>query len=147
MVRYIGLVLRCGALADVFDETSQPVRTGALRFTFDPPLWNAKAKAAFKQELDIPTSSVTITTPDLIVAVHFELNAPLRDGVPHRDAALLHVTAKPAGGNSNSSSTTGGGTFGLKVAVEPYRKEGQASPLGAGLCSPGIIPMHHSFPR
>ena len=35
--------------SDVFDETSQPVRTGALRFTFNPPLWNGKAKAAFKE--------------------------------------------------------------------------------------------------
>ena len=115
--------------SDVFDEISQPVHTGVLRIAFDPPLWQKTAPAGhFEQTLDLPTSTVTIKTPQITVSVAFDLNAPLRNGLPHRAAALLHVKA----------AATGKTAFAIKVAVEPYRVEGARSPLGAGLCQAGV---------
>eukprot|EP00658_Telonema_sp_P-2_P011199 TRINITY_DN14256_c0_g2_i1.p1 TRINITY_DN14256_c0_g2~~TRINITY_DN14256_c0_g2_i1.p1 ORF type:complete len:882 (+),score=184.58 TRINITY_DN14256_c0_g2_i1:195-2840(+) len=129
--------------SDVFDEFGQPVKVGALRFEFDPPLWNASRPAApaaapdctgdpsatFCQTLDIATSTVMIRTAEVSVWVWTALNAPLRaDGgsrpVPDRRAGELHVNAS--------------GSFALRVTVEPYRVEGAKSPLGPGLCDPGV---------
>lgn len=114
--------------SDVFDETSQPVHTGVLRVAFDPPLWQKGTPGHFKQTLDLPTSTVSVSTPLITVSVAFDLNAALRDGVPHQDAAVLHIKA-----TSKTSSS-----FGVKVTVEPYRVEGAKSALGAGLCAPGV---------
>ena len=125
--------------SDVFDENSQPVKTGVLRLAFDPPLWKpsdpqqAGGAAGFQQTLDISTSTVTIKTATVDVTVHYDLNAPLRDGVPHRDAAILHVTAKSAGSASEGETAVG---FGLKVTLEPYRKAGAKTTLGRGFCEP-----------
>ena len=123
--------------SDVFDENSQPVKTGVLRLAFNPPLWTGTrsgpspppitkcpAGAAFCQTLDLATATVHITTPTISVAVSIDLNAPNRGGVPHRDAGILHVTAK------------GTSKFGLTVLLEPYRVEGKRTTLGRGFCHP-----------
>ena len=88
-----------------------------------PPTASCAAGAPFCQSLDIATSTVTIKTPTVTVQVAIDLNAPLRDGVAHRDAGIMHVTA------------TGTATFGLTVALEPYRVEGKET-LGRGFCFP-----------
>ena len=87
----------------------------------------------FCQTLDVGSSTVTIKTKELEVNVFVELNAPLRDGVPHRDAGIVHVTAASATGTGLSSDFAG---FGLKVALEPYRVEGKKTSLGRGFCYP-----------
>jgi hypothetical protein len=86
---------------------------------------------AFCQTLEVASSTVTIKTKELEVSVFVELNAPLRDGVPHRDAGILHVTATAAPG-STAAHAKG---FGLKVALEPYRVERKTT-LGRGFCFP-----------
>jgi hypothetical protein len=92
------------------------------------------AGAPFCQTLDIATSTVTIKTPTIEVSVFVELNAPLRDGVLHRDAGILHVTAALAAGAGAAEAQTAAG-FGLKVVLEPYREEGKDT-LGRGYCYP-----------
>ena len=127
-VAYIWLVLALFffrmlvSKSDVFDENSQPVKTGVLRFTFDPPLWKPSdaglssrsrnqsassggASATFHQELDVTTSTVTIVAAGLVVKVAADLNAPLRQGVPTRDAGIIRV------------NVTGADKFGLKVGL------------------------------
>jgi hypothetical protein len=90
------------------------------------------AGASFCQTLHVANSTVTIKTKYLDVSVFYDLNAPLRDGYPHRDSGILHVTAKSA-----SSATTEVATgFGLKVALEPYRVAGKKTTLGRGFCFP-----------
>ena len=86
--------------------------------------------ATFCQTLHVSNSTVTIKTKNLDVSVFYDLNAPLRDGEPHRDSGILHVTAR-----STPTSTEGAG-FGLKVALEPYRVAGKLTNLGRGLCFP-----------
>ncbi len=217
------------AKSDVFDENSQPVKTGALRLSFKPPLWGepvdhckknvpgtasyrrygnathsvicdqgaqitipsvkscaaagdacveAAAEAccadprcvafsfnggwehgllpefcssptmpdspgegwqtwivndipapsmAFQQTLDLATSTVTISTPSVDVNVFIDLNAPHRDGKPHRDAGILHVTA---------TSKAGQPPFDLTATLEPYRQENAVTQLGRGFCHP-----------
>ena len=93
------------------------------------------ADSAFCMTLDLTSSTVTIKTKELEVAVHYDLNAPLRDGVPHRDAGILHITAKPSSTSTSDSAAAAAG-FGLKVALEPYRVAGKKTTLGRGFCHP-----------
>ena len=115
--------------SDVFDENSQPVKTGVLRLTFDPPLFKSGQTGGFQQTLVLSNSTVIIKTKDLEVKVYAELNAPQRDGVAHRDAGIMHVTAAAA-----AMAELPRGGFGLKVALEPYRKE-EKTTLGRGFCA------------
>ena len=116
--------------SDVFDENSQPVKTGVLRLTFDPPLFKSGQTGGFQQTLVLSNSTVIVKTKDLEVKVWAELNAPQRDGVAHRDAGIMHVSAAAAAGAAELPR----GGFGLKVALEPYRKE-EKTTLGRGFCA------------
>ncbi len=90
------------------------------------------AGAPFCQTLHVSNSTVTIKTKDLDVSVFYDLNAPMRDGVPHRDSGILHVTAK----STSSTTTETAGVFGLTVTLEPYRVAGKTTTLGRGFCFP-----------
>ena len=121
--------------SDVFDENSQPVKTGVLRLTFDPPLFKSGQTSGFEQTLVLSNSTVIVKTKDLEVKVWVELNAPLRNGVAHRDAGIMHVTAAAVPG---APQLLGG--FGLKVSLEPYRKE-EKTTLGRGFCTLPAFPL------
>ena len=67
-----------------------------------------------------------IKTKTLVVNVTVDLNKPHRNGAADPGAGILHVTAHGVGAGS---------TFSVQVVLEPYRVEGAASTLGAGLCN------------
>jgi len=48
--------------SDVFDESGQPVKTGVLRLTFDPPLWKGSPVSMHTVRQSICAPSICLTT-------------------------------------------------------------------------------------
>ena len=93
----------------------------------------------FSQTLNLATGIVTVKTNHVTVHVAVDLNAPMRNGVAHRDAGILWINATTTNTERSSSSGGGGGgggTFSLVASLEPYRVEGAVTKLGRGFCRP-----------
>ena len=66
--------------SDVFDENSQPVKTGVLRVTFDPPLWSGAPAPAPKpacKDIGAYTLHGGTKTSSIICDQHAEITVPM----------------------------------------------------------------------
>ena len=119
-----------GVVPELFTDTKTNVGgapgSGWTTWTSNAPPGPPPA-TGFQQTLDLTTSTVTVKTKHVTVSIAVELNAPMRDGVAHRDAGILHIVA---------NSTLNAAPFSVKASLEPYREEGKKTALGRGFCYP-----------
>eukprot|EP00756_Hemistasia_phaeocysticola_P054157 Hpha_TRINITY_DN30099_c0_g1::TRINITY_DN30099_c0_g1_i1::g.21506::m.21506 len=105
--------------SNVFDENTQPVHTGVLRFSFQPPLWTSGMKG-FEQRLGLAGAKVTVKTPSVSVEIFADTTPSASPPSP-----AIRVGITPVVGNNVSVS----------AKVVPYRKA-QKSALGREPCWP-----------